>query len=140
MISIKFYFCVPGICPEPVSSGQNVPGSQDTVLWHWSLSVLCHDWIWFNRISHCRILLKGKTVSRYKKRPNTTNNRLAKPQKAKKKWDSEPRAGKSSEKWVKSREMSQISYWKDFQGRLWVLEVTYHFKAEAVDIMINFMS
>ena len=36
--------------------------------------------------------------------------------------------------------MSQISYWKDFQGRLWVLEVTYHFKAEAVDIMINFTS
>ena len=24
-------------------------------------------------------------------------------------WDSEPRAGKSSEKWVKSHEMSQIS-------------------------------
>ena len=45
----------------------------------------------------------------------------------KKMWDSEPRAGKSSEKWVKSREMSQISEWKDFQRELWVLEVTYHF-------------
>ena len=33
--------------------------------------------------------------------------------------------------------MSQISYWKDFQ---WVLEVTYHFKAEAVNITINFTS
>ena len=66
---LNFIFCVPGICPEPVSSGQNVPGSQDTVLWHWSLSVLCHDWIWFNWISHCRILLKGKTVYRYKKGP-----------------------------------------------------------------------
>ena len=29
------------------------------------------------------------------------------PQKAKKMWDSGPRAGKSSEKWVKRREMSQ---------------------------------
>ena len=54
-------------------------------------------------------------------------------------WDSEPRAGKSSEKWVKSREMSQISKWKDFQQELWVLEVTYHFKAGAVNIRINFM-
>ena len=32
-------------------------------------------------------------------------------------------------KWLKSRELSQISYWKDFQWGLWVLEVTYHFKA-----------
>ena len=49
---------------------------------------------------------------------------------------SEPRAGKSSEKWVKSSEMSQISYWKDFQWGLWVLEVTHHFKAGAVNITI----
>ena len=32
-------------------------------------------------------------------------------------------------KWLKSRELSQISYWKDFQWGLWVLEVTYHSKA-----------
>ena len=38
-------------------------------------------------------------------------------------------AGKSSEKWVKSHEMSQISYRGDFQWGLWVLEVTYHLKA-----------
>ena len=49
------------------------------------------------------------------------------PQNGKKMWDSEPRAGKSSEKWVNSREMSQISEWKDFPRELWVLEVTYHF-------------
>ena len=55
-------------------------------------------------------------------------------------WDSEPRPEKSNEKWVKGREMSQISYWKDFQWRLWVLEVTYHFKAGAVNITINFTS
>ena len=52
---------------------------------------------------------------------------LDNPKMGKKMWDSEPRAGKSSEKWVKSREMSQISEWKDFQRELWVLEVTYHF-------------
>ena len=47
-------------------------------------------------------------------------------------WDdrSEPGAGKSSEKGVKRREMS-----KDFQLTLWVLEVTYHFNARAVNIM-----
>ena len=39
--------------------------------------------------------------------------RLANPQKAKM-WDSEPKAGKSCEKWVKSSEMSQISKWTDF--------------------------
>ena len=38
--------------------------------------------------------------------------------------DSEPKARKSSEKWVKSREMSQMSKWKNFQQGLWVLEVT----------------
>ena len=76
---LNFIFCVPGVCPEPVSSGQNVPGSQDTVLWHWSLSVLCHDWIWFNWISHCRILLKGKTVSRYKKDPTPPTTDLPNP-------------------------------------------------------------
>ena len=27
-----------------------------------------------------------------------------------------------------------MSYWKDFQWRLWVLEVTYHFNAGAVNI------
>ena len=48
--------------------------------------------------------------------------------------DSEPRPGKSNDKWVKGREMSQMSYWKDFQWRLWVLEVTYHFKAGAVNL------
>ena len=53
--------------------------------------------------------------------------------------DSEPRAGRSSEKRVKSHEMSQISKRKDFQQGLWVLEVTYHFKAGAVNITINFM-
>ena len=31
------------------------------------------------------------------------------------------RAGKSSEKWVKSHEMSQISYRRDFQWGLWVI-------------------
>ena len=36
-------------------------------------------------------------------------------------WDSEPRAGKSSDKWVKSHEMPQISYRKDFQWGLWVI-------------------
>ena len=52
-------------------------------------------------------------------------------------YDSEPRAGKSSKiKWVKS---CQISKWKDFQWGLWVLEVTYHFKAGAVNITMNFM-
>ena len=50
--------------------------------------------------------------------------RRANPQKAKKMSDSEPRARKSSEKWVKSREMSQISKWKNFQQGFWVLEVT----------------
>ena len=39
---------------------------------------------------------------------------------------------KSSEKWVKYCEMSQISQWEDFQQGLWVLEVTCHFKAGAV--------
>ena len=53
--------------------------------------------------------------------------------------DSEPRAGKSSEKWVKSSEMSQISKWKDFQWRLWVLKVTYRFKVGAVNITANFI-
>ena len=48
------------------------------------------------------------------------------------------RAGKSSEKWVKSREMSQISFGGNFQQGLWVLEVTYHLKAAAVNITINF--
>ena len=48
--------------------------------------------------------------------------------------DSEPRPGKSNDKWVKGREMSQMSYWKDFQWRLWVLEVTYHFEAGAVNL------
>ena len=49
--------------------------------------------------------------------------RLAKPQKAKLKIREtpEPRAGKSGEKWVKSHEMSQISYRKDFQWGLWVI-------------------
>ena len=37
-----------------------------------------------------------------------------------KKWDSEPTAGKSCEKWVKSRDMSQISKRKDLQWGLWV--------------------
>ena len=37
--------------------------------------------------------------------------------------DSEPGAEKSIEKWVKSRDISQISHWKDSQ---WLLEVTYH--------------
>ena len=46
--------------------------------------------------------------------------------KRQKMWDSEPTAEKSSEKWVKSREMSKISYKKDFQWGLWGLEVTYH--------------
>ena len=55
-------------------------------------------------------------------------------------WDSEPKAEKSSEKWVKSSEMSQISKWKDFQKGLWVLEqeVTYRFEAGAVNITIYF--
>ena len=48
------------------------------------------------------------------------------------------RAGKSSEQWVKSHEMSQISYRGNFQQGLWVLEFTYHIKAAAVNIMINF--
>ena len=39
-------------------------------------------------------------------------------------------------KWLKSRELSQISYGKDFQWGLWVLKVTYHFKAWAVNITI----
>jgi len=43
------------------------------------------------------------------------------------------------EKWVKSREMSQISWWKELQWGLWVLEVTYLFKAWEVNITINFM-
>ena len=48
----------------------------------------------------------------------------------------EPRARKSCDKWVKSHEMSQISKWKDFQRRLWVLEVsTCHFKAGDVNMM-----
>ena len=41
------------------------------------------------------------------------------PQKAKsekKMRDSEPRAVKSSVKWVKSREISQISQWRDLEG------------------------
>ena len=54
-------------------------------------------------------------------------------------WDSEPRAGKSSEKRVKSHEMSQISKKKDFQQGLWVLEVIYHLGAGAVKIMINLL-
>ena len=41
-----------------------------------------------------------------------------------KKCDSEPRAGKCSEKWVKCYEMSWIFSLKDFQWRLWVFEVT----------------
>ena len=44
------------------------------------------------------------------------------------KCDSEPKAGKGSEKWVKSREMSQISKWNGLPEGLRVLEVTYHFK------------
>ena len=49
--------------------------------------------------------------------------RLANPQKAKLKIREtpEPRAGKRGEKWVKSHEMSQISYRKDFQWGLWVI-------------------
>ena len=60
--------------------------------------------------------------------------------KRQKMWDSEPRAGKSSKKWVKSSEMSHISKWKDIQWVSWVLEVTlwYYCKAEAVNITINF--
>ena len=42
------------------------------------------------------------------------------PPKGLKKRDSEPTAGKSCEKWVKSREMSQISKQKDLQWGLWV--------------------
>ena len=55
--------------------------------------------------------------------------------------DSEPRAGKSSKKWVKSSEVSQISKMKDLQLGLLVLEVTYHyvFKDGTVNITINFM-
>ena len=34
--------------------------------------------------------------------------------------NSEPTAGKSCEKWVKSRDMSQISKRKDLQWGLWV--------------------
>ena len=35
--------------------------------------------------------------------------------------------------------MSHISKWKDFQWGLWVFKVTYHFKAAAVNITINFV-
>ena len=38
-------------------------------------------------------------------------------------------------KWVKSREMSQM-FGKDFKEGLWVLEITYHFKAGGVNITI----
>ena len=58
--------------------------------------------------------------------------------KRQKMWDYESRAGKSSKKWLKSSEMSQISKWKDFQWVSWVLEVTYHFKAGAINITVNF--
>ena len=48
--------------------------------------------------------------------------RLANPQEAKLKiCETEPRAGKSSDKWVKSHEMPQISYRRDFQWGLWVI-------------------
>ena len=36
---------------------------------------------------------------------------------------SETKAGKSSVKWVKSREMFQTPLWRDFQRGLWVLEI-----------------
>ena len=66
--------------------------------------------------------------------------RIANPQKAKLKiCETEPKAGKSGEKWVKSHEMSQISYRKDLQWGLWVIRSwTHHFKAAAVNITINF--
>ena len=57
------------------------------------------------------------------------------------KCDSEPKAGKGSEKWVKNREMSQISKWNGLPEGLRVLEVTYHLKAgaRAVNTTNNFM-
>ena len=53
---------------------------------------------------------------------------------------SEPELGTVVRKGGKSREMSQISYWKGFQWRLWVLEVTCHLNAGAVNITISFTS
>ena len=66
------------------------------------------------------------------------NDRLANPLQKAKVWDSKPRAAKSSQKCIKGQERSQISYWKDLHQGLWVLEVTYHFEAAAVNITIKF--
>ena len=53
---------------------------------------------------------------------------------------SEPELGTVVRKGEKSRDMSQISYWKGFQWRLWVLEVTCHLNAGALDNTISFTS
>ena len=49
--------------------------------------------------------------------------------KRQKMWDSEPGARRNSEKWVKSREMSQIAKWKNQSSRDYVYwKSLYHFK------------
>ena len=55
-----------------------------------------------------------------------------------KRQDSKPRAGKISEKWVKSCEMSQSPCVRNFCGDYGYWKSLSHFKAGAVNITINF--
>ena len=129
--------------PHKFSNGPSVILNQyEQVIHYAAKKVLQVLWFQFLQSSHWIASCRGLTICRQviQLSPMIIVKYLQTCQPAKGRkimWDSEPKAGKSSEKWVlKSREMSQISFWKDFQGRLGVLEVAYHFKAEAVNITI----